>query len=251
MESALYVGAVRHTRRTRPPHAFRQRLFMVYLDLAELGRVFEGRWLWGVERRRFASFRRADHLGDPAVPLDAAVRELVRARTGLESRGPVRLLTGLRTAGFGFNPVSFHYLFALSGGLDAVVADVSNTPWNERHAYVLPAAEGRVDLRVEKRFHVSPFLPMDHAYRFRLSTPGDRLEARIESFAGDERVFDAELALDRRAIDGRALADVLARFPAMPVQLIGGIYWQALRLHRKGAPFHPHPGALRNVEAEA
>jgi DUF1365 family protein len=142
MESALYEGRVLHSRQLAPRHAFTKRLYLLYLDLAELDRVFAGRWLWGVERARLASFRRADHLGDPALSLDRVVRDLVLERTGRALEGPIRLLTQLRTAGYVFNPVSFFYGFATSGALEAVVADVSNTPWNERHAYVLPPRPG-------------------------------------------------------------------------------------------------------------
>lgn len=251
LESAIYEGVVRHTRRVAPAHGFTKRLFMVYLDLAELDRVFAGRWLWGVERRRLVSFRRADHLGDPAIPLDRAVRDLVRARTGRAVEGPIRTLTQLRTAGYVFNPVTFHYAFTPEGRLDAVVADVANTPWNERHCYVLAAEAGRVDARTSKTFHVSPFLPMDHEYRFRFAAPNGALSASIENFARGERVFDARLDLVRREIDGPSLARTLARFPFMTAQVVGGIYWQALRLHRLGAPFHPHPGPGERTEALA
>lgn len=251
MESALYEGSVRHTRLAAPRHGFSKRLCMVYLDLAELDRVFAGRWLWGVERARFASFQRRDHLGDPALPLERAVRELVRARTGRSVGGPIRTLTQLRTAGYVFNPVSLHYCFEPSGELGAVVADVSNTPWNERHSYVFPAQSGRVDARVRKQFHVSPYLPMDHTYRFRFEAPGAALHARIENFAGEERAFDARLELSRREIGGAALARALVRFPLMPLQVIGAIYWQAFQLRRRGAVEHPHPNEASAPEVLA
>lgn len=249
MQSAIYEGFVRHTRTLAPPHGFTKRLFMLYLDLSELDRVFAGRWLWGIERRRLASFWRRDHLGDAGVPLECAVRELVRERTGRALDGPIRLLTQMRTAGYVFNPVSLHYGFSGSGELDAVVADVSNTPWNERHAYVLPAANGRIDRRVHKQFHVSPFQSMEREYRFRFDPPAATLRARIESFAGGERVFDANLELARCEIAGASLGRALARFPFMTLQIIAGIYWQALRLHRLGAKVHPHPRDANRTEA--
>jgi len=249
LQSAIYEGRVCHVRRLEPRHGFSKRLFMLYLDLAELDRVFEGRWLWGVDRARLVSFRRRDHLGDPEISLDAAVRTLVQERTGRRLEGPIRLLTQLRTAGYVFNPVSLYYGFDLEDELDTVVADVSNTPWNERHAYVLPAEQGRVDLRTEKEFHVSPFLPMDHEYRFVLEPPAASLHTHIESFARGERVFEARLELERREIDGSSLARTLARFPWMTAQLITGIYWQALRLHRLGAVVYPHPGRTNPAEA--
>ena len=248
MESALYEGCVRHARFAAPRSAFSKRLYMVYLDLAELDQVFAGRWLWGVERARFASFRRADHLGDPGLPLGESVRRLVEARTGRRPDGPIRLLTHLRTAGFVFNPVSFHYCFERSGELAAVVADVSNTPWNERHAYVFSAERGAVDARVRKQFHVSPFLPMGHEYRFSFEAPGATLRARIESFAGESRAFDAQLTLERRELGTASLARALVRFPLMPVQVFTAIYWHAFRLRRQGAPEYAHPGAVAPAE---
>lgn len=244
MESALYEGEVRHGRTTPPHHGFAQRLFMVYLDLGELDRVFAGRWLWAIERRALASFRRADHLGDSSVPLDAAVRDLVAARTGRRPAGPIRLLTHLRYAGYVFNPVSLYYCFTPAGALETVVADVSNTPWNERHSYVLSGGErdGTLSERVAKRFHVSPFLPMDHEYVFSFDRPGTTLRARIENFAGEERVFHAQLTLARREISGATLASALVRYPAMTAEVIAAIYWQAFRLRLKAAPVFAHPG---------
>ncbi len=257
VESCLYVGRVRH-RRFRPVrHDFRFPLFLVYLDLAELDRVFRGRWLWSARRAALARFRREDHLGDPRLPLEEAVRALVAERTGRRPTGPIRLLTQLRTAGFVFNPVSFFYCYDAGGRLDAIVADVANTPWNEHHRYVLaadPASPSRQRFRTPKQFHVSPFLPMDLDYAWTFHEPRKTLAVRIENRARDGRpLFDATLALRRREITGASLASALARFPLLTLQVLAGIYWQAFRLHRKGAPYFPHPalaGPVTHVELE-
>ena len=248
MESFLYEGRLRHRRLAAPRRTFEYPLFMMYLDLGELESVFAGRWLWSTEAPNVAWFRRADHHGPADVPLDEAIRDLVAARTGLRPRGPVRLLTHLRYLGHGFNPVSFYYCFAPDGRtLDAIVAEVSNTPWGERHMYVLPtpadhgrAAEHRHEL--EKAFHVSPFLPMDMTYRWRFGAPGERLWVHMENLHHGERAFEATLTLARRAITGPELARALVLRPAMTVQVVLAIYAQALRLWLRGAPFHPHPG---------
>jgi len=245
MESALYEGRVWH-RRFRPvAHAFSMPLYLTYLDLDELATAFRGRLLWSASRPALARFRREDHLGDPRVPLDRAVRDLVEERTGLRPDGPIRLLTHLRSAGWLMNPVSFHYCFAANGrDLTALVADVTSTPWHERHAYVIPAREPARRLRFEarKRLHVSPFLPMELAYRFRFAAPGRSLGVRIETDDGSGLpLFDAVLALRRRAITTASLARALVRHPLMTARVSAAIYWQAFRLHRKGAPFHPHP----------
>ena len=84
-------------------HAFEYRVFMAYLDLDELDRVFEGRWLWSVGRPNAVWMRRADYLGDPSVPLKTAVLDLVESRTGARPQGPVEVLTNLRMFGYCFN----------------------------------------------------------------------------------------------------------------------------------------------------
>lgn len=237
MNSAIYEGVVSHRRRAPVEHAFRFRLFMLYLDLDELPRVLAG------VPPLLARFRRADYLGDPAIPLDTAVRELVRERLGFRPAGPVRMLAHLRYLGHCFNPVVFYWCFAPGGErVEAVVAEVTNTPWGERHAYVA-AGEGNADhvleSRHEKAMHVSPFLPMKMTYRWRIATPGERLAVTIENRDLDGAlVFDAHLALRREPIARRNLTRALARHPAMTLRVVGGIYAEALRLRLKGVPWH-------------
>lgn len=249
MESCLYEGWTRHHRYAPARHEFGMRLFMVYLDLAELPSVFEGRWLWSSRRPALARFRREDHFGDPLQPLDVAVRDLAEEQIGRRPTGPVRLLTHLRYFGYVFNPVSLYYCFAEGGGaLDAIVAEVTNTPWKERHCYVLDAAGGGEALGfvTPKDFHVSPFMGMDQSYRWRLVTPGSHLALRIDSYtAKQERLFSASLSMRRREISGRSLARALFRYPFMTSRVIARIYWEAQRLRRKRVPIHPHPRDLR------
>lgn len=252
MHSAIYHGWLRHRRFQPRPHAFRYGLFMMYLDLAELDQVFAGRWLWSARRRAVARFDRADHFGDPAVPLDRAVRDLVATRSGRRPDGPIRLLTHLRYFGHCFNPVSFFYCFDQADTrVEAIVAEVTNTPWKERHCYVLDgpgmAPGGYARFQPIKAMHVSPFMPMDVAYRWGFGTPGDSLAVHMALDRGG-KVFDATMRLEREAISGPALAKVLARYPLMTLQVVAGIHWQALRLWAKGVPVHTHPARVDVVE---
>jgi uncharacterized protein len=245
--SALYEGVVAHRRRTPVVHAFRARLYFLYLDLAELPELFDGRLLWSARRPAPAWWRRADYLGDPATPLADAVRELVRERTGVRPAGPVRMLAQVRTWGISFNPVAFYWCFDVAGErVEAVVAEVTNTPWGERHAYVARAAGNSDEVvvsRQAKALHVSPLMEMGQEYVWRIAAPGERIAVSIANERDDEVVFDAALALRRRELSGGALARVLVRYPCVTGQVLARIYWQALRLRLKGAPWHPKPPA--------
>jgi len=256
MNSCLYEGTVRHRRSAPVPHEFRYSIFMMYLDLAELPTLFHDRWLWSVQRPNVACFDRRDHVGDPALPLDDAVRDLVESASGLRPTGPIRLLTHLRYFGYGFNPVSFYFCFDPTGRLlETVVAEVTNTPWGEQHCYVLgPSMDegtgGRHRYRFGKAFHVSPFMEMDVDYDWRFGTPGPGLFVHMENHRGGARFFDATMRLRRQAITGRSMARVLWRYPLMTMHVIGAIYWQALRLWLKRCPFIPHPHRVRSAGNE-
>jgi DUF1365 family protein len=259
--SAIYRGAVQHRRLTPKRHRFRFPMFMLYLDLDELPELFDqSRW-YSARGFALAQFRREDHLGDPGLPLSHSVRELVYQRTGHRPQGAIRLLTHLRYFGHCFNPASFYYCFGQDDEtLECIVVEVNNTPWGEQHCYVLDAASAAppgVDhappdmdpappslrrWQQDKCMHVSPFMPMDMRYDFRLSEPGQVLKVYMQNRQDGDLVFDAGLELVRQDITARSLRNALLRFPGMSLQVVFAIHWQALRLWLKGVPVHDHPG---------
>lgn len=249
-ESAIYQGTLTHVRRKSPPHSFRYGIYMLYLDLDELPALSLAPVL-GVERSGICSFRRADYLGPSERPLKEAVLDRVERALGERPDGPVRLLTHVRTLGRAFNPVSFYYCFAANGELRAVVAEITNTPWGERHAYVVRAADAGASASFPKAFHVSPFLPMEQRYAWQLAEPGDTLTVEMRNEEAGREVFRARLALTRRPLTRLALFERLVALPFVSLRVVAAIYFEALRLWLKRASFHPHPKKRLPVAARS
>jgi hypothetical protein len=239
--SAIYAGTVTHARRGPRPHGFRYRLYMLYLDLAELPGLLAASGPLRPGRLGLLSFERADYLRGAADLAEEARRRVERA-LGFRPAGPVRLLTHVRSLGHVFNPVSFYFCFGADGTApEAVVAEITNTPWNERHAYVLRASGAGATAAFDKGFHVSPFFGMDQGYRWSIGAPGPSLAVEMASDEGGREVFRARLDLRRRPWSAGGLWRAALGMPLMAWKVHAAIYWQALRLWAKGEPIHLHP----------
>ena len=248
MHSALYRGSVVHSRTSPVNHSFRYVVTMVYLDLAEVPGLVRSLRLLGKRRWAPAAFLEEDHRLEEGPSLDAEIRAVVERKTKEQLSGPIRLLTALRNWGYYFSPLNLYYCFDASGEqVQAVVAEVSNTPWKETHRYVLwPAQEnsGQLSFEHAKDFHVSPFMEMDLRYRWQCSVPGEQLAVQIASQKQNQKFFTAQMNLQRRPLSDVELAKSLLRFPWMTGQIIAAIHWQALRLWWKKCPFYTHPKKL-------
>ncbi len=252
VKSAIYSGVVSHRRFSPQKHGFQYRVFMVYLNLGEIDEFLSlSRW-WSRSRWGIARFRREDFHGDPDIDLDESVRRTIEERVGERPLGDICMLANFRYFGFNMNPIVTYYCFDKTGdSLQYIVAEVNNTPWNEKHAYVIPCGshvesngEGncdgnnvRQDAVFDKAFTVSPFNHLDMTYRWASTTPGDRLALHIDSLQGNEKITDATLRLHREEATNASLSRILVRFPFMTVKVMSAIYWQALRLALKGVPF--------------
>jgi uncharacterized protein len=255
MNSCIYEGRVRHRRFGPVDNRFEYKLYMLYLDLAELPDLFKTYRLWSVEQLNLASFFRKDHCGNPAEPLEETIRNLVKEKTGQRPQGPIRLLTHLRYFGYCMNPVSFYYCWRPDeSAVETLVAEVHNTPWGETHCYTLDSsmnqakAPGKKRFVFPKDFHVSPFMGMHQIYDWRFTDPSRRLSIHMDNIEDDKVIFDATMVLERLPITSSNLNRVLWRYPFMTGKVIGAIYWQALKLWLKRAPYFSHPENLVKQE---
>lgn len=240
MRSAVYRGVLRHHRYgPGPAHQFSYPATLPLLDLDELPRVFALHPLLSERHLAPVRFRRSDFLGPADRPLAECVKDLVHERAGSRPTGPVALLAHLRTWGWLFNPISLYFCYDEEGEqVQALVAEVQNTPWHERCSYVV-GPPGRY--RFSKAMHVSPFLPMDVDYELRYTAPAQRLAVRMDVIRARERLFTATLSLERRPLDRRQLTSLAWSKPALAHTVSAGIYRQAALLRAKGAPFFVHP----------
>lgn len=167
----------------------------------------------------------------------------MQQKTGKRPAGPIRMLVNLRYWGFNMNPLSTYYCFDESGeNLVSILAEVHNTPWNERHAYVLTSENFSKKQKVnfEKEFHVSPFNPIDMQYQRFSTTPQETLAIHLENWQNEQKIMDATMTMVREPLTASSMNSMLIRFPWMTVKVVASIYWQAIKLWAKGIPVFNH-----------
>jgi DUF1365 family protein len=221
MHSCIYEGRIRHRRFSPVIHEFNYKLYLAYIDLDELDSVFDKRWFWSSKRAALARLKRDDYIGD----------------------------SHLRYFGYVFNPVTFYYCFDKTDSyVKTVVAEITNTPWKERHSYVLNInnCSEKLQFDIDKEFHVSPFMQMDLQYDWRFTIPSETLNVHMINFDDKEKIFDATLRLNRKEMSSYQCARILILFPLMTVKVIARIYWQALKLFLKKIPIHDHKKNIEN-----
>lgn len=243
MNSCLYEGVLTHARKTPVRHAFRYQLMMCYLNLDELGDVFTNIPLWRDDGgKSLAYFNRQDYLS-PQIPSlkQAVLTKLNDLIPGHRAIGAIYMLTHLRMLGICFNPVTFYYCYDENDlDLSYLLAEITNTPWGERHCYAFDIAKGQ-PLNFAKAFHVSPFIEMDMDYEWSFTSPSQTLNVNMNVLKHKQHYFNAHLDMQRCDINSSSMMRCLLRHGFMNYKVVSGIYWQALKLALKRVPFYPHP----------
>jgi DUF1365 family protein len=239
--SAIYHGSVMHQRLQPVRHRLRYKLFMFLLDLEELPRLAKQLKLFSHGRFNLFSFYHADH-GDGAGGLRGWVH-LQLERAGLDIHGgAIRVLCMPRILGYAFNPISVFFCHFPDGRLAAMLYEVNNT-FGERHSYLMPVQGDADPVRqsCKKRFYVSPFMPMDLTYRFRVTRPGARVSLAIDASGADGKMITTCFAGTHAALTDRALLGCFLRMPLLGLKVLAGIHWEAAKLFAKGLRLKKRP----------
>jgi len=237
IQDAIYSGKIMHARFLPKKHRFSYNINLFWLDLNKLNETASKLSWFSTKKFAPIQFRRSDFLGDPKQVLQHSVLDKMSELAGKPLSGNIFLLSPLRTFGLYFSPVNLYYLQDTLGHYSHLLAEVSNTPWNEKHCYLVDLAEQKDSQKV---FHVSPFNPIDMQYKWKIAQPAQKLTLSLACHQ-ESKHFVANLNLSRQELNSRNLKRVVVKIPFMTIKTVVGIYWQALKLFIKGMPIYSHP----------
>lgn len=245
--SALYIGNVVHHRHRPRTHRLKYRVFSFLLDLDEVPTLSLRLRLFSHNGLALFSFLDRDHgPGDGSNLKDYVHTQLALAGID-DAHGPIHLLCYPRVLGYVFNPLSVYYCYRPDGSLRALLYEVGNT-FGERHSYLIPVdnPKGLIRQQCDKTFYVSPFLPMDCTYHFRVKPPGGRISLAINETHGDKPILDAWFTGRREALTDANLLRAALQIPLLTFKVVIAIHWEAFRLWRKKIPLFRHSPAPEN-----
>jgi uncharacterized protein len=276
-KSRLFTGRVSHSRKVPKLHSFSYPIFMVLVNLEDnlMDDMYPLSLIMSLrddDHYKNQEGLQIDNEGETRTTLLLLHRTLrivaekteTKFQPNLESHY-VLLLTHLRYYGYCFNPVSFYYVVRRDTfQIDAIVAEVSNTPWNEMQCYVLH--ENSIDIQqvkpgrsyqgstpginylFRKTFHVSPFMDMDFLYDWTFwdiplpqATSSSTLRINTSMYKATNLQFQAILQMSDAGWHPYTIAWHLVRFPVFCFILQIWIHIQAFWLFIKGVEYVPHP----------
>lgn len=247
MRSCVYRGSIFHQRFTPTEHKFEYQLDYLFLDLDEIDEVFALSRLWSKQRANLVSFQRQDYLPSDRSSLKEEVGTQITRLCGESFNGKVMLLSTLRSLGHNMNPIALFYCYE-HNELKYVLAEVHNTPWNERHVYLLEGPG--FEKPTKKDFHVSPFMPMNTTYQWKISDPGPYLVVAINVYRDSEPLFNASMTLAQIELNQKTVSNIVWRQIRQTFRTITSIYVQAARLWMKKVPIYSHPNKNKLQESD-
>ena len=245
MRNAIYTGFIIHNRTAPKPHKFQYKLRMFFLDIDNLTNTFKNIPFVSINKINLISFYRKNYFPSKTnLSLREEIEEEIKRRGYDSMPKKIYILTHLSYLGFCYNPVSFYYCYDAQDNLIYFLSEVNNTPWNERHIYFQQIVNNGINAWVhDKEFHVSPFLPINLQYSWKINEPNEQVRISLACIA-NATVFRATLKLVRSKIDFANCLSIFVVSPLTTLLIVLKIYWQALWLYIKKIPFYQHPNRI-------
>jgi uncharacterized protein len=239
LASCLYRGVVSHRRVAPVTHELRYRVYNMFVDVDELPALAKRLRCFSYNGFNLFSIADRNHGPGDGTPVTEAIWRIAKATPTTSPVTRIFMFCYPSVFGVVFNPLTVYYGFASDDALVLTVYEVNNT-FGERHTYAVPVADNVLP-STPKQLHVSPFNRVEGEYRFRAGPPGDQLRLGIALETGGSPCLKAWFEGTRTPLtDGNLLRSFLS-LPLLPIQVMGGIHWEALKLWRKGLPFRRKP----------
>ena len=244
-ESKIYLGNIVHRRFSPKKHSFNYTLYMLALDVSEVENAKEGVGLFGFSWFHPLRFVEKDYLRSEPYGLKQRITNKVMQLNGHSDINRIVMLVQVRCFGLYFSPANFYFCYDKDDRCTQMLAEVSNTPWNERHYYLVDLLDKAKQVN-EKVFQVSPFMDLDMSYYWQVRAPNkesNKLVINIENKRTNklngkvDKLFDVNLNMEKQSLSQRNLLRVWCQLPMMTIKVVSGIYWQALKLFVKRIPF--------------
>lgn len=242
LNSSIFNGQIRHRRYAPKQNSFNYHLYMLALDVDEVLNQKLPQGIFGYSWYNPIRFVEKDYLKGEPGSLKQRIQNKVKKLGGQWQEGRVTMLVQARCFGLYFSPANFYFCYNDSDSCQYMLAEVSNTPWNQRHYYLIDMKnQGYTD----KEFHVSPFMDLDMKYHWRIKAPeknSNQLLVHIENITVNNnqekaKLFDATLALTKQPFTFKMQCKVWSTLPVMTFKIVATIYYQALKLFIKKVPF--------------
>ncbi len=253
MSHSLYFGEVVHIRHRPKQHSLKYRVFSTLIDIDEARTAPKSSWLFGFDKWAIFSFWQKDFgtkRGPNAQSLFENIKILAQTSGTIGEVKRIELLCYPRIFGFVFNPLSVYFGYNNQDRLSFIIYEVANT-FGERHHYIINLSENSaqtIEHKCPKVFYVSPFIPMDCEYNFKIIPPTDRVAIKIYETDKDGALLYAAFHGHKKEFSKKILFQALLSYPLMTLKVVFAIHLEAIKLLAKGVPVFKHHEAKKPTQ---